>query len=93
MTIIGRKVLEDFKMEHADVQTAVDIWLAEAQIADWAMPLDVKKRYPKASILPDNHVVFDIRGNRYRLKVKISYQNHIVFIQKIGTHDEYLKWK
>ena len=54
--------------------------------------LILKGRYPKASILRNQNVVFDICRNKYRLWVKVSYKNEIVLIEKIGTHKEYEKW-
>jgi mRNA interferase HigB len=53
------------------------------------MPADIKKKYPKASIVADNWVVFNINGNKYKLVVKIHYDREIVYIRFIGTHTEY----
>jgi mRNA interferase HigB len=92
MKIIGRKILQDFKEKHADVRSQVDAWEAEVNMANWNNFSDIKKRYANASFLPDRHVVFNLKGNRYRLLVQISYNNQIVFIKKVGTHDEYSKW-
>ncbi len=92
MNIIGKEKIYEFKRAHPDAATQIDSWLAEVEEANWAAPSDVKNRYVKASILPDNQVVFNIRGNRYRLLVQISYKNKIVLIKKVGTHEEYMKW-
>ena len=90
MKIIHRKLLVDFKQKHADTQSHLDSWETEAKEAEWDRPHDVKQKYPSASILAKNHVIFNIRGNRYRLWVQVSYNNKIIFIKKIGTHDEYM---
>jgi len=92
MKIIGRKILHDFKEKHADVRSQIDAWEAEADAATWNSPLDIKRRYASASFLPDHYVVFNLKGNRYRLLVQVSYNNQIVLVKKVGTHDEYLKW-
>ena len=92
MRVIGKQQLEDFKQRHADVRSQIDAWICEAEEAQWASPHDVKERYVTASFLADNRVVFNLKGNRYRLDVKISYESQIVFVKRIGTHAEYDKW-
>jgi mRNA interferase HigB len=92
MQIVGRKVLHDLARQHADVTGAVEAWVCETEEAEWRSPKDVKERYPNASILSDNRVIFNLKGNRYRLEVKISYQNKIVLIKRAGTHAEYSRW-
>ena len=84
--------MDEFKKQHADVRPHIDSWLAEASEAVWCNPAELKRSYPKASILRDNQVVFNLSGNRYRLLVQISYANHIIVVKKIGTHSEYDKW-
>jgi mRNA interferase HigB len=93
MKILNRKLLVDFKKAHADTQSHLDTWEAVAKEAEWNRPHDVKQKYPSASILAKNHVIFNIRGNRYRLWVQIAYNSGVIFIKNIGTHDEYMKWK
>ena len=92
MKIVGKKILHDFKEKHADVRSQIDAWAAEAEAANWSSFSDIRGRYASASLLPNHHIVFNLKGNRYRLLVKISYNNQIVLIKKVGTHDEYLKW-
>lgn len=93
MKIVGKKILNDFKQRHADVRSSIDAWEAEVAVASWSKPSEIKQRYPKASFLARNHVVFDLRGNKYRLLVQISYNNQIVLIKKVGDHNEYMKWQ
>lgn len=57
--------------------------------ADWDTPVKVKGRYPNASILADNRVVFNIKGNAYRLLVKINYPGRVVYVRFVGTHADY----
>jgi mRNA interferase HigB len=92
MRVVGRKLLEDFKKRHADARGQVDAWLAEAKEASWKTPHDVKESYATASILKNGVVVFNIRGNRYRLAVQIAYQTEVLKVLAIGTHKEYDSW-
>lgn len=66
-------------------------WFTTARGAEWSGPADVKARYPSASLLANNRVVFNIGGNKYRLVVAIRYDARIVFIRFIGTHQQYGK--
>jgi mRNA interferase HigB len=92
MKIVARNILEDFKRRHSDVRCSVDAWVAEVIAANWQTPADVKRRYASASFLAGNEVIFNLKGNRYRLKVQVSYRSQIVMILRAGTHSEYLKW-
>ncbi len=92
MKLVGRKLLADFVQRHADVRDPLGAWIAEVEDAAWTEPADVKARFPNASFLSDNKVMFNIKGNRYRLKVLLAYRTQSVVIQKIGTHAEYDRW-
>lgn len=93
MKLLGKQILRDFKERHPDAKSHVDSWEAEVEEAQWKTPIDLKRDFQKASILKDNHVIFDILGNRYRLLVQITYKNGVVLTKKAGTHKEYDKWK
>jgi len=92
MRVIGRLQLEAYIQNHADLRTQVDAWLCEVSEAVWKDTKPIKARYLSASFLSDNRVVFNLKGNRYRLLVKINYDLQIITIQKIGTHADYSKW-
>ena len=92
MKLLGKQLLYDFAEKHADARSHISSWWAEVEGAQWDSPNDLKRRYPKASILKEQQVVFDICGSKYRLWTQISYKNKIVLIKKIGTHNEYEKW-
>ena len=92
MKIVGRNILEDLKKRHADVQSSVDAWVAEVGAAKWQTSYDIKRRFATASFLAGNEVIFNLKGNRYRLKVQVSYRNQMVMVLRAGTHSEYLKW-
>ena len=64
---------------------------AGLQLMFWRNPKEIKKVYPSASFLVDNRVVFNIKGNKYRLIVKINYDYSIIWIRFVGTHAEYDK--
>ena len=91
MQLLGLIKLDDYRREHADVRGALDAWQLEVERSHWSGPQDVKNRYPSASILSDNKVIFNIKGNKYRLVVKAKYEKGIVLIEWVGTHAEYSK--
>ena len=78
-------------MKHADCEQQLKVWFQETEKAEWQNPNDVILEYPSASILSDNRVVFNIKGNNYRLIVKINYDYQMVWIRFVGTHAEYDK--
>ena len=89
MRVIARKTLQDFWMKHADCEQQLKSWYQEAVKSEWKNTNAIKKDYPSASILGGNRVVFNIKGNNYRLVVKISFQYQMLWIRFIGTHKEY----
>jgi mRNA-degrading endonuclease HigB of HigAB toxin-antitoxin module len=64
-----------------------------SSVKNWKTPHDIKRRYRSADFLADNRVIFDIKGNSYRLVVKVRYQNGLVVVEWVGTHAEYDKKK
>lgn len=93
MKLTGKILLNEFKKDHPDSNSSIESWEAEIEEANWQTPHDLKSRYPKASIIGNQRVVFDLCGNRYRLLTIISYKNQMAMVEKIGTHKEYDKWK
>lgn len=89
MRVISKKILRDFWKAHADSEQQLKSWFQETSKALWKSPNDVKLEYPNASILANNRVVFNIKGNNYRLIVRINYSYQMVWIRFIGTHGEY----
>jgi mRNA interferase HigB len=90
--VIARKTLRRFVESLAGtkddraVKAALDAWFHEVQKADWKTPADVLRSYANASIVGNDRVVFNIKGNDYRLVIAIDYRRAIVFIKWIGTH-------
>lgn len=91
MRVIGRDKLLIFGRRHANAKKALGTWFHEAENALWRTPQDIKMRYRSADFLAGNRVIFNIKGNHYRLVVKVRYQNGIVAIEWVGTHAEYDK--
>ena len=91
MYIVSVKTLREFWQDHADAESALKVWFREARTATWTTFDDVKARFRSADVLPGNRVVFNIRGNNYRLIVHIHYNTGRLFIRFIGTHAEYNK--
>lgn len=91
MRTIARKTLREFWEGHADAEQALKSWYKEAVESEWEQSHDIKLVYSSADILPGNRVVFNIKGNTYRLIVKIHYSTGIIFIRFVGTHAEYDK--
>ena len=93
--IIAKKTLREFWEKHADSEEYLKTWHETAKTSDWKKPNDVKKTYAHASIIANERVVFNIKGNSYRLVVKFNYKRQWAFIRFIGTHAEYDKnrWK
>jgi mRNA interferase HigB len=91
MRIITRSTLREFWEIHTDSEQALKTWFQVAKTTDWQSPEYIRKLYPnsKLSFLRNNRVVFGIKGNTYRLIVKVEYEKQFVFIRFIGTHAEY----
>ena len=97
MRIIARRTLLKFveskrrASHHAALKVAVDAWFAEASKANWRDMADIKARYVTASVVNSERVVFNIKGNDYRLVVAIDFERSIAWIKWIGTHKDYDK--
>lgn len=93
MLILGLPLLEDFKQHHADVRGQLDAWRNEIERETWQTSQDIKQRFKSADFLADNRVIFNIKGNSYRLVVQVRYRGGIVVIEWVGTHAAYSKKK
>lgn len=89
MKIIAVGTLRDFWKRHADAEQPLKAWYDEAKSAQWRRPGDIRALYASASFVANNRVVFNIKGNSYRLIVAVAYRSGVVFIKFIGTHAEY----
>lgn len=93
MRILNLPLLDQYKQDHADARGKLDAWRDEIGRETWQTPQDIKRRYKSADFLADNRVIFNIKGNSYRLAVQIQYRHGLVVIEWIGTHAEYSKKK
>lgn len=91
MRVISKPTLEAFWTTHSDSRQPLLAWYDEAVAARWNTPQDIKDQYASASFVGNNRVVFNIKGNHYRLIVAIAYRFQAVYIKFIGTHAEYDK--
>jgi len=89
--IIAKRTLREFWQKHPDSEQYLKTWYETVKSANWNSPNDIKQTYITASILKDNKVVFNIKGNSYRLIVKFNYRRQCALIRFIGTHAEYDK--
>lgn len=89
--IVAKRTLKEFWETHPDCEQYLKTWYEIAWQADWKTPADIKKTWATASILSGNRVVFNIRGNNYRLVVKFNYERQWAFVRFVGTHGEYDK--
>ncbi len=91
MRIISRKTLRIFWEQHPDSRQALQAWYRDTRQATWSTPTDIRNVYRNASVVGNNRVVFNIKGNQYRLVVAIQYEHGIVYIRFIGAHQDYDK--
>jgi mRNA interferase HigB len=92
MTVVGKRLLTEFARKHASARDAIAAWILEAEEAVWTSGVDVKARFSSASFVDNDRVVFNIKGNHFRLDVQINYPAQIVLVRRIGTHAEYDSW-
>jgi mRNA interferase HigB len=89
MRIISRRRLVEFWEVHPDAKQPLRAWYTETKKASWNSPAEIKEIYRSVSILSNNRVVFNIKGNTYRLIVVVEYSQGKMFIRFVGTHAEY----
>lgn len=92
MYLAGRREVLDFMRRHADAKAVLESWVADVEEAEWFSPHEVRQKFASADFLGDNIVIFNIRGNKYRLMAKVTYDPQIVRVMEIGTHNEYISW-
>ena len=89
MRIIAVSYLRPFWESNPDAEQPLKSWVDEVKKANWSQPSDIKAQYRSASILKNRRVVFNIKGNDYRLVVAVDFEKAIVWIKWLGTHGEY----
>jgi mRNA interferase HigB len=91
MRVIAVKTLRDFWQKHPAAEIPLRSWFALARRAKWRAPAAIKAAYRNASVIANNRVVFNIKGNDYRLIVVVHYNRGMMFVRFVGTHAEYDK--
>ena len=89
MRVIAVSTLRAFWQRHPDAEQPLKAWYEEATSAIWSQPADIKAQYRSASVLKNRRVVFNIKGNDYRLAAALAYNVGLVFVKFIGTHKAY----
>lgn len=87
--IFAKSTLRKYWEEYPDTEQYLKTWYDTAMNSDWKTPIDVKQTYANASILKSGRIVYNIKGNSYRLIVKFNFEKQWAFIRFIGTHAEY----
>ncbi len=89
MRVVAVKALRDFWARYPESEQPLLAWYDEARKANWKRPSDIKDHYSSASILKNRRVVFNIKGNDYRLIAAVAYRVGVVYVKFIGTHRQY----
>ncbi len=89
MRVIALKTLRDFWRKHPQAEIPLRAWHALTSRASWRNPAEIKAAYRSASFLANSRIVFNIKGNDYRLVVVVHYNRGAMFIRFVGTHHEY----
>lgn len=89
--IVAKSTLREFWEKYPDAEQYLKSWYETAMNANWKTPSDIRKSYTNASILKNSRMVFNVKGNTYRLVVKINFEMQWIFIRFIGTHNDYDK--
>ena len=91
LRVIAKKILRAFWEKHNECEQQLKAWYQEASKAEWTNPNEIKSAYPSASLIGNNRIVFNIKGNSYRLIVKVNFEYQMAWVRFIGTHAEYDK--
>ena len=89
MKIVGRELLDAFCAKHVDAKGWIGNWIEQVEQSTWRLPQDIKQRFASASFLGSNLVIFNVKGNEYRLEVTCAYKNGVLVVRWVGTHAAY----
>jgi len=92
MKLLGKNHLVNAAARHPDLRSALAAWELEVAEAAWATPAELKARYPTASCVGKENVIFNIRAGNYRLHARVNFATAIVIVVRVGTHAEYNRW-
>ncbi len=88
MKVVGRPILAAFCREHTDATSWIEHWVAELEEATWTSPQMIKERYASASFPSGTTVIFNVKGNEYRMHMLVAYKTAVVAVKWAGTHSE-----
>lgn len=91
MKLLGKGLLDEFTAKYTDAKIWIDNWASDVEGSVWKIPQHIKEKYPSASFLSENVVIFNVKGNNYRLEVNVAYKTGIVLVVWVGTHSDYDK--
>ena len=93
MRIISKRRLEEFYQQegHADSRIALERWYLKVCSAHWQNFSDMRMDFPSADYVGNQHYVFNIKGNKYRLVVVVMFTPELIYIRWVGTHADYDK--
>ena len=91
MRIFTEQALREYAEEHPDSKVALQEWVTIVKKSEWACFADIKKTFNSADSVGNQHYVFNVKGNNYRLVVVVKFTVKFVYIRFIGTHKEYYK--
>lgn len=89
MRIVAIRTLRDFWETHPDAEQPLKAWIDEANAASWQTLHDIKRQYRNASVIGNRRIVFNIKGNRYRLVVACAFRFDALYIKFVGTPAHY----
>jgi len=93
MKIIGLGLLHAYCDAHPDTRRWIENWIADTKHNVWKTPQEIRNRYNSASFLPENFVIFNVRGNEHRLTVQIAYNSGVIAVKRIESHAQYSRRK
>ncbi len=91
MNIYNKSTLKNYWLKHSTAKKSLELWYFDVLSKNWKKPNDVKKDYATSSIIGNHRIVFNIKGNDFRLVVEFNYKKGWGFVKFIGTHAEYDK--
>ncbi len=91
MRIFTEQALKEYAEEHPDSKVALQEWVTIVKKSEWACFADIKKTFNSADSVGNQHYVFNVKGNNYRLVVVVKFTVKFVYIRFIGNHKEYDK--
>lgn len=91
MNVYNKSTIAEFILKHSDCKGPLMLWYHDVSMKHWKSPKDVKRDFASVGIIGNNRVVFNIKGNKYRMVVAMNYERGWAQIKFIGTHAQYDK--